>query len=69
MQELKKNINSENHQFIGTSRGGNSTTIHTAMYGLGNPIYFQLTGGNIHDVTVAVDVLLHLDISYKYHFG
>ena len=33
------------------------------MDGLGNPIYFQLTGGNIHDATVAVEVLSHLDIS------
>lgn len=33
------------------------------MDGLGNPVYFQLTGGNIHDSTVAVDVLSHLDIS------
>ena len=31
--------------------------------GLGNPIYIQLTGGNIHDSTVAVDVLTHIDIS------
>lgn len=33
------------------------------MDGLRNPIYFQLTGGNIHDSTVAVDVLSYLDIS------
>ena len=31
--------------------------------GLGNPIYIQLTGGNIHDSIVAVDVLRHIDIS------
>jgi len=31
--------------------------------GLGNSIYFQLTGGNIHDATVAVDVLSHIDLS------
>ena len=33
------------------------------MDGLKNPIYFQLTGGNIRDSTVAVDVLSHVDIS------
>ena len=33
------------------------------MDGLGNPLYFQLTGGNVHDSTVAIDVLSHLDIS------
>ena len=33
------------------------------MDGLGNPIYFQLTGGNVHDSTVAIEVLSHLDLS------
>ena len=33
------------------------------MDSLGNPLYFQLNGGNIHDSRVAVDVLSHLDIS------
>lgn len=31
--------------------------------GLGNPIYLQLSAGNIHDSTAAVDVLSHVDIS------
>ena len=48
---------------MGTSRGGKSTKIHVVVDGLGNPIYFQLTSGNVHDSTVAVDVLSHLDIS------
>lgn len=30
---------------------------------MGNPVYFQLSGGNIHDASVAVDVLSHVDIS------
>jgi transposase len=30
--------------------------------GLGNPLYFQLSAGNINDSTVAVDVLSHVDI-------
>ena len=33
------------------------------MDGLGNPVHLQLTGGNVHDSTVAVDVLSHLDLS------
>ena len=33
------------------------------MDGLGNPIHIQLTSGNIHDSTVAIDLLSHLDIS------
>lgn len=56
-------INIQNHQFIGTSRGGKSTKIHAVVDGIGSPFYFQLTSGNIHDSTVAVDVLSHLDIS------
>lgn len=32
------------------------------MDGLGNPVYIQLTGGNIHDSTVAVDVLSHVEL-------
>lgn len=56
-------MNSENHQFIGTNCGGKFTKIHAVVDGLGNPVYFQLTVGNILDPTVAVDVLSHLDIS------
>ena len=33
------------------------------MDGLGNPVHLQLTGGNVHDSSVAVDVLSHLDLS------
>ena len=33
------------------------------MDGLGNPVHLQLTGGNVHDSTVSVDVLSHLDLS------
>ena len=65
MPGLKRAINSEKHQFIGTSCGGKSTKIHAVVDGLGNSIYFQLTGGNIHDSTVAVDVLSHLDILHS----
>lgn len=30
---------------------------------MGNPIYVQLSAGNVNDATVAVDVLTHIDIS------
>lgn len=33
------------------------------MDGLGNPIHFQLSAGNINDSTVAIEVLSHEDIS------
>lgn len=63
MPALKRAVNSENHQFIGISRGGKSTKIYAVVDALGNPVYFQLTSRNIHDSTIAVDVLSHLDIS------
>jgi len=56
-------VNSEFNQFIGTSRGGKTTKLHAVVDGLGNPVYFQLSGGNIHDSTVAVDVLSHINVS------
>lgn len=33
------------------------------MDGLGNPIYFQLSAGNVNDSTMAVEVLSHIDIT------
>jgi transposase len=34
---------------IGSSRGGPTTKIHTLADGLGNPVRFILTGGQVHD--------------------
>lgn len=59
---LKRAVNSENNQLIGKSCGGKSTKIHAVVDSLGNLVYVQLTSGNVHDSTVAVDVLFHLDI-------
>ena len=36
---------------------------------MGNPVYFQLSAGNINDSTVAVDVLSHVDISQSNVLG
>ena len=33
------------------------------MDGLGNPVYFQLSAGNVNDSTLAVDVLSHVELS------
>lgn len=33
------------------------------MDGLGNPIYFQLSAGNVNDSTLAIDVLSHVELS------
>lgn len=36
---------------------------------MGNPIYFQLSAGNVNDSTVAVEVLSHVDISQSNVLG
>ena len=33
------------------------------MDGLGNPVYFHLSAGNVHDSTLAVEVLSHVKLS------
>ena len=52
---------SQNMQCIGVSRGGRSTKIHAVVDALGNPLYVQLTAGNVNDVTVAEELLAHVD--------
>jgi transposase len=41
---------------------GNTTKVHAIVDGLGNPVYFQLSSGNINDNTLAVEVLSHVEI-------
>jgi len=45
------------------SRGGRTTKIHAVVDGLGNPIRFLLTGGQVHDSRVACQLLESIDIS------
>ena len=45
------------NECIGVSRGGRSTKIHAVVDALGNPIEVMLTAGNVHDVTVAEELL------------
>ena len=33
------------------------------MDGLGNPVYFQLSKGNLNDNTLAIDILSHVNLS------
>ena len=47
----------DNRTFISRSRGGLSTKIHCIADGLGNPVDFVLTGGEVHDSQCA-DILL-----------
>ena len=45
------------------TRGGRNTKIHAVADGLGNPLHVQLTGGQISDITVAYELLKHMDVS------
>ncbi len=42
---------------IGNSRGGRSTKIHLAVDSYGLPVHFELSGGQIHDVSRAEDLV------------
>jgi transposase len=42
---------------IGRSRGGPTTKIHMACDAHGNPIDFEVTGGEVHDATAAPQVI------------
>ncbi len=44
-------------QGLGRSRGGFSSKIHLSVDGLGNPLQFQLTGGQAHAITQAEALL------------
>ena len=63
VQGLKGAVDSGNWQCIGVSRGGKATKFYAVVDGLGSPVYWKLTGGNVNDSTVAVDILSHIDIS------
>ena len=55
--------NSDFNQHTGKSRGGNSTKIQAAVDGLGNPVYFQLSKGNLNDNVLAIDVLSYMELA------
>jgi len=42
---------------IGKSRGGNSTKIHLAVDSYGLPVHFELSGGQVHDISCAEQLL------------
>lgn len=48
-------------QAIGRSRGGLSTKIHARVDALGNPTGFHLTGGEVHDLAGADELLPDLE--------
>jgi len=45
--------------------GGHTTKIHAVVDGLGNPVYFQLSSGNLHDSTLTVDVLSNMECFFN----
>ena len=57
---IKKN-GGQSEQALGRSRGGFSTKIHVSVDALGNPLRFRLTGGQRHDITQAVELVIELD--------
>ena len=54
---LKKEGSGYNNEAIGRSRGGLTSKIHCVVDGLGNPVDFILTGGEVHDSVCANDLL------------
>ena len=60
---LKKSRCDFPNQAIGISRGGRTTKIHALADGLGNPIKFILTGGQVHDAKAAIEVLAGIDLT------
>lgn len=48
-----KTSGGQDSQALGRSRGGFSTKIHVAVDGLGNPLRFELSAGQQHDITCA----------------
>ncbi|WP_167374654.1 IS5 family transposase [Paenibacillus helianthi] len=59
----------EVNQHIGVSRGGKTTKLHTVVDGLGNPLAFLLTGGQVYDSVPAIDLLQKLDITGSHILG
>ena len=57
MQQVPKKNNLTEGEEIGRSRGGLSSKIHCVVDGLGNPVDFILTGGEVHD-NVCAEALL-----------
>ena len=53
----KKN-NERNGEGLGRSKGGFTSKIHCAVDGLGNPVEFILTGGEVYDGVSLMNYLM-----------
>jgi transposase len=54
---VRKKNNANDDEGLGRSRGGLSSKIHCVVDGLGNPVDFILTGGDVHDSKCAEALL------------
>lgn len=52
------NISSQAEQAIGKSRGGKSTKIHLAVDSGGLPVHFEVSGGQVHDISYGESLVL-----------
>ena len=46
---------------MGKSQGGSTTKIHMATDAHGNPLYFEITGGEVHDSKAAKKVISQIE--------
>lgn len=53
-------MSNENDHGVGKSVAGNTTKIHMAVDSGGNPIDFEVTGGEIHDSKMAPQLIAKL---------
>lgn len=51
-------------QALGRSRGGFSTKVHVSVDGLGNPLRFQLTPGQRHDITQGEALVVNFEVEH-----
>ena len=56
-------LSAQEDHAIGMSRGGRTSKIHLAVDAAGNPIEVIVTAGNIHDVTVAPELLDNINLA------
>ena len=62
-RRLKKN-GGQAAQALGRSQGGFSTKIHASVDALGNPLRFELTGGQRHDITQAEPLIADYEFEH-----
>ncbi|WP_230340546.1 IS5 family transposase [Paralysiella testudinis] len=56
-------LSAQEDHAIGMSRGGRTSKIHLAVDAAGNPVEVIVTAGNIHDVTVAPELLDNINLA------